>query len=222
MTTSTRTTITTALLVLTAALSLALTSKAALTGDLTVDPAAPAYLSTSVVEWNSDGVNEGWGYSSTRIGNVAITGGTYSGEITKEANSAYIGNQNLSFNIDAYKLLDIRIQHLNTTAPDLADVSLKLMFISTNGTVYSEANSYIFDTAYVPEDEQFHTYRLDLSDEPLWTQTLTGLRIYPLRNDTNVGDTFKIDYIRLSQPVPEPASAVVLGLAALFVLRRRG
>ena len=199
-------------------------AQAAFTGTVEVDPATPAYLPVSLAEWNSDGNFEGWDTSSTRTENVQVSGGFFSGNhLSGSTSDVYIFNNSIAGapSLDTNSILEIRVRQRDTnpTAGGLQDVTMYVRFESDSGTTYG-TDSFTFDTSLVPEDEQFHTYRVDMSAESAWTGGLTGFRLSPINAGTNDGDGFDVDYIRLAQPIPEPATAAMFGLASLLLVRR--
>lgn len=91
----------------------------------------------------------------------------------------------VEINADRYKVLEIRMKISKSDQAQL--------FFKMRRDALSETKSVKFA---VQGDDIFHTYRVDMSANPLWSGTITGLRFDP----TNSPDTdFEIEYIKFAE-----------------------
>ena len=58
--------------------------------------------------------------------------------------------------------------------------------------------------------------------EASWESTLDDMRIDPFSDTATAARSFKLDYVRVGQVVPEPSTTALIGLGGIaLILRRR-
>ena len=180
----------------------------------------PTNLVTSYIslgEWNSDTDFEGW--STANVTNPTVSGGSYNGDVVTTANDPQPTRTNFSslgINLDSgnYSVVEVRISRTGTAS------RFDLFWGTTSNNGFSGTRKAV--TLTVPSDSNFHIIQFDMSAEASWESTLDDMRIDPFSDTATAARSFKLDYVRVGQVVPEPSTTALIGLGGIaLILRRR-
>lgn len=168
----------------------------------------------SLAEWNTPGDFENWTLVNILDGEVA--GGYLTatnngdGQITKD-NAA--GLPQIDLDSADNKIVEVRLRRETSDTTDLQ------VFYGTSVTPgVSAARRIVFGNATVPTDGNFHLYYFDMGTESAWTGTLQTIRTDP---SSAVSSQIDVDYIRVGQIIPEPATLGLLVILGLAFLRKK-
>lgn len=167
---------------------------------LTVDPADRLVNNVSTPKgqdacvlgrWDTAGQMDGW--TSAGLADITVANGVLTAMGTEEAAylelSSMVQGPDLDFGYFDY--VQFRLKLPAGVQDDI------VIFYGTSAApgIYSgSTRNLLIPAASIPQDGQWHTYRLDVGLAVRWRDCLTDLRIYPL-GKTAAGRTFSIDYI---------------------------
>lgn len=134
-------------------------------------------------EWDAEGDllgASGGAWSATNVTGLTVSGGVISG--TASGTGDALLSQGMSFNAASWGIVEIRMK---------ATGSKSELFWGNNGAFVSAQRLDLDDN-----DNAYHVYTLDFSKEATWTGANMRLRLDPV---TAVGQSFEVDYVRVSQ-----------------------
>lgn len=163
-----------------------------------VDPAGTLAGFTALGEWESAGDFEGW---STSQASATVSGGLLQG--TASGNEATLllegiaGGPDLDLGWNDF--IEMRIQ-----VPAGYGGDVRIFYGTSYTPGFSAERSFIIHSSLIPDDGQFHTYRIDVGLVPLWRSTLSDLRIAPVSGEGTSGMNFAIDHVRVGDQPNAP------------------
>ena len=173
------------------------------------------YYYISLAEWNTDGDFENWTLNNANEQSVSNELLTATGAGNGDCQIVKSDAEGLpAVDIDKHKIVELRLKsHASTT-------KLDLFYATVNNPELSEERCVKIEGVLIPQDEKYHVYRLDLSNESYWEGTLKTFRLDPV---SSTGTTFQVDYIRVGKiaPVPEPAMFGLLSLLGIGRLKMK-
>jgi len=153
-----------------------------------IDPSTPMTNYISLGEWNTDGDFDGWAinhsYDSNDVAALAVYGGSITGRVA--GNDLWI-RKNESFNLVSGSVVEIRCKY----DPNTANTSGKYYFY-----IGGWQNLPFIIGSEQPVDGNFHIYRTTLTENA--GQTIL-IRVDQLSGDATIGETFEVDYVRVSK-----------------------
>lgn len=195
--------------------------------------------SSSQAEWNTDGDFESW--ATSNVASPTVSAGVLTGISASPAGNLAAVDPFIS--ISPTLALD-----LTSGDNDVIEFRLKIgdgatvvnspridVFWGTNLTPgFAGARRVQIDATAIPtwtsagfgngDEGNFRVYQVDMTGTAGWDGTLTHLRLDPIAGTVAGGQRdkpFEFDYVRIGSTVPEPSSALLGGLAGLFLIRRR-
>ncbi len=187
--------------------------------------AAQAAQAAHLVEFDTPGDTEGFIDFMDRVAGDTVAGGVYSGTTTSgdaQLRRFRDGNgDNFSFEVGEYDTLEFRllVDFVNDDP-----TTYTVVFYESEGDANGAVSGNIVSvTGDLGPDNTFVDYSIDLNAldfSPIGTGVIEGYRIDPGNLPASIGNTFQLDYVRLTN-VPEPTSLAALGLGGLAMLRRR-
>jgi carbonic anhydrase/acetyltransferase-like protein (isoleucine patch superfamily) len=161
-------------------------------GSVTVDPTVPLTNYTSLGEWNTDGNFENWTTSQVSSASVSngILSATASGSDPYLALLNFANGPDLDLAFNDY--IDLRLQ-----APTGFSGNILLYYGVTNTPGISSSRLFTIPNASIPQDGQFHVYRIFIGPQVFWRGNLRDLRLDPLGAAASAGQTFAVDYVRV-------------------------
>jgi hypothetical protein len=136
-------------------------------------------------EFGVDGNTEGWTVRN-EITNLLVSQGYLSGD--SSGDDPGLNSPGFAIEANNFSTIEIRMEAVSGNVA-------QLFFTTSSDPEITEAKSTPIS---IIGDSQFHTYYLDLSSNPGWTNTVNMLRFDPLQNPA----AFKIDYIRIMKSIP--------------------
>ena len=165
----------------------------------------------SLAEWNTPDDFESWSVANmdafVAAGYLTATNNG-DGQVYKD-NTAGLPMADLDVN----KIIEIRLRRETTD-----DGNLQLFYGTTNTPGASGARMLNFSAQTVARDGNFHIYQFDFAAQSAWMGALQLVRLDPT---VHVGKVLDVDYIRVGQIIPEPATLGLLCLLGLAFLRRK-
>ncbi len=141
--------------------------------------------------WNNDGNLDGW--TTNNLTDIDVSGGSLTA--TGSANSPYIQLMNMSNGPDLdFGYFDFLQFRMKLPAGFNDDIKFYFGTSTQNGIDTGGDRTFSFPAEIVPDDGDWHTYRIDLGLVVWWRDTLDDIRIYPL-GDSGNAQTFSIDYV---------------------------
>ncbi len=170
---------------------------------------------TSLAEWDTDDDIENW--QMVNITNETVSGGIFSG---RPLNADPWFYKISSLGLPQVDLADapyaeFRLKQVSS----ITDSEIEIFFTTTNNPGMSGEMRASIPASKIPHDGEFHVYRYQMSQNPLWEGVLDGFRIDPYTVDTT--EKFEIDYIRVGDLIPEPTLLLGIILAGIAVFRKR-
>lgn len=150
----------------------------------------PAFLAG---QWDNPGQMDGW--TTSGLMNISVVDGTLTAAASTDAPclqlASIAGGPDLDFGYFDY--LQFRLR-LPIGLQD--DMVIYYGTSAAPGIHTGSTRNLLIPAESIPQDGQWHTYRLDLGLAVRWRDRLTDLRIYPLGKSAN-GLTFSIDYLEV-------------------------
>lgn len=134
-------------------------------------------------EWDADGDvagASGANWSASQTTGLAASGGVLSGTSSGGDPTLTLG---MGFDASVYGIVEIRMRASSGTSAE--------MFWAQNGSFVGAQREGLGT-----QDNAFHVYTIDFSKESTWAGTNMRLRLDPA---TTTGQTFEVDYVRVSQ-----------------------
>ena len=139
-------------------------------------------------EFNRTGDREGW-IVNAQLGDVNVSGGDISGIATGH-DPFLLSPSGLEVSAEAQNALEIRMR--------VSEGSCFQVFFKRLGDTSFSASR--MQAVRIEQTTEFVEYRVDLSDLPLYTGTISQFRIDPTNQ---IGSTVDIDYVRVCMPTME-------------------
>jgi hypothetical protein len=137
------------------------------------------------------GDDEGW-FASHDVELVGVANGLAAFKIT--GSDPYLVRSNLDVDAAKAKTLVIRMKASGGSGGQARLPSVGQVYWSTKESpAVAEDKDVRFD---VKADGQFHEYRVNMAAHPLWTGTVTSLRLDPANGKEAAGGAVEIDYIK--------------------------
>ena len=134
-------------------------------------------------QFNQDGDDEGW-TSAHDVEPITVAKGMASFKIT--GGDPYIVRANLDVDAAKAKTIVVRMRVTGGAAGQIYWSTKESPSIGEDKDVRFE----------VKADGQFHEYRVNMAAHPLWTGTVTSLRLDPVNGKEAIGADVEIDYMR--------------------------
>jgi len=171
---------------------------------LVIDPKTPLNAYVSLAEWNNDNAIKKWRLND--INNISITNGAIAGITVKNCDAMvwnFSRNGLPEVNLDSpnYKFIEFRFKR----SPSKSE--LELFYGTSYEPGFSPLRMVSLKGSSLPQDENFHVYRINMSNENPWKGFLRAFRVDP---SSNVVDNFAIDYIRIGTsgiPIVNPVAS---------------
>ena len=186
-------------------------------------------------DFNTDGDNQGLIDFADRLPTDAVAGGVFSGTAGSN-NDPQLRTQQGILSLDIGSLTDatLEIRAKNSTGGAISGAISFISFVGAGaanqaGVPVPAAQGFSFVPAAA---DTFQVFTIDAKallagvvGDGVTTNDgiVRSLRLDPVNNAGSgiSGDTFEIDYIRITTAVPEPSTAAILGLSSLGLGFRR-
>ena len=134
-------------------------------------------------QFNQNGDDEGW-TAAHDVDQIVVSNGMASFKVT--GGDPYIVRGNLDVDAAKAKTIVVRMRITSGAAG-------QIYWTTKESPATAEDKDVRFA---VQGDGQFHEYRVNMAEHPLWTDTVTSLRLDPVNGKEGIGATVEIDYIK--------------------------